>query len=109
MYLNIYECSQAYGGPEEGGWWYNCRELIESSSVENLVKAQNTVKILNERFGNNRGEYKMGHNEFDGADDNGVADDSFLMRGGLWGHSEMVARIEKKPGRNHPSVAPHYE
>lgn len=22
LWLTIYECEQAYGGPEEGGWWY---------------------------------------------------------------------------------------
>ena len=22
-YLNVYEVTQQYGGPEEGGWWYN--------------------------------------------------------------------------------------
>lgn len=23
-YVNIYVCDRAYGGPEEGGWWYDC-------------------------------------------------------------------------------------
>ena len=23
MYVNAYEVTRHYGGPEEGGWWYN--------------------------------------------------------------------------------------
>lgn len=25
----IFLCDRAYGGPEEGGWWYDCGEPIE--------------------------------------------------------------------------------
>jgi hypothetical protein len=30
VYLNTYETWQAYGGPEEGGWWYECGEPVQS-------------------------------------------------------------------------------
>jgi len=30
VYLNTYETYQAYGGPEEGGWWYECGEPVQS-------------------------------------------------------------------------------
>lgn len=30
VYLNTYETYQAYGGPEEGGWWYQCGEPVQS-------------------------------------------------------------------------------
>lgn len=26
--LAIYEIDRAYGGPEEGGWWYDCGQLV---------------------------------------------------------------------------------
>ena len=29
-YVNVYEVSQCYGGPEEGGWWFTAGELIET-------------------------------------------------------------------------------
>lgn len=32
-YVNVYEVSRHYGGPEEGGWWYNHAEPIASSPV----------------------------------------------------------------------------
>jgi hypothetical protein len=30
VYLNTYEVWQAYGGPEEGGWWYDCGSPVQS-------------------------------------------------------------------------------
>ena len=30
VYLNTYETYEAYGGPEEGGWWYTCGEPVQS-------------------------------------------------------------------------------
>jgi hypothetical protein len=32
-YINVYEVSSEYGGPEEGGWWYNYYEPIKSIPV----------------------------------------------------------------------------
>jgi len=32
-YVNTYECGRAYGGPEEGGWWYDYGKPIEKSIV----------------------------------------------------------------------------
>lgn len=38
IYLNTYETWQAYGGPEEGGWWFECGTPVQSLKVseENL-------------------------------------------------------------------------
>lgn len=30
VYLNTYETYQAYGGPEEGGWWFECGTPVQS-------------------------------------------------------------------------------
>lgn len=30
VYLNTYEVHQAYGGPEEGGWWFDCGTPVQS-------------------------------------------------------------------------------
>lgn len=27
-YVNVYEVSRAFGGPEEGGWWYDTGNLL---------------------------------------------------------------------------------
>lgn len=30
VYLNTYEQWEAYGGPEEGGWWFTCGTPLQS-------------------------------------------------------------------------------
>jgi hypothetical protein len=30
IYLNLYDVGQAYGGSEEGGWWYSVGEYLET-------------------------------------------------------------------------------
>lgn len=30
VYLNTYETWEAYGGPEEGGWWFECGTPVQS-------------------------------------------------------------------------------
>lgn len=45
VYLNTYEVYQAYGGPEEGGWWYECGTpvqsiLLSSDDYEEWVESQ---------------------------------------------------------------------
>lgn len=35
VYLNTYETWQAYGGPEEGGWWYECGTPVQSMLISN--------------------------------------------------------------------------
>jgi hypothetical protein len=29
FYVNVYDLSRHYGGPEEGGWWYDAGDVIE--------------------------------------------------------------------------------
>jgi hypothetical protein len=33
-WVNVYEVTRHYGGPEEGGWWYDWYECIDSVEVE---------------------------------------------------------------------------
>ena len=46
LYVNCYMIDQAYGGPEEGGWWYTVGRPVESRLAENDVEAED---ILAER------------------------------------------------------------
>src|SRR4051794_29723324 len=32
-YVNVYEVDRAYGGAEEGGWWFDTGQAIESRHV----------------------------------------------------------------------------
>ena len=34
LYLNAYAVTRHYGGPEEGGWWYNSGEPLASIPID---------------------------------------------------------------------------
>jgi len=42
MYLNVYAVTRHYGGPEEGGWWYNWYTHILGICVTNLDGIEKT-------------------------------------------------------------------
>ena len=33
FYVNKYEIGRAYGGPEEGGWWFNYGQFMECEAM----------------------------------------------------------------------------
>lgn len=39
IYVNVYLVERCYGGPEEGGGWYDAGEPIESRAVDTLQEA----------------------------------------------------------------------
>lgn len=42
VYVNVYEVTRRFGGQEEGGWWYNWYECLETVSC----KAKYTDEIV---------------------------------------------------------------
>jgi hypothetical protein len=36
-FVNVYLIDRAYGGPEEGGWHYECGEAVRSTQVRNTT------------------------------------------------------------------------
>ena len=48
-WVTAYEVTRHYGGPEEGGWWYDRYDPIESNEVAD-EEAQATRKMLRERY-----------------------------------------------------------
>jgi hypothetical protein len=41
--LAFYEVDRAYGGPEEGGWWYDCGQLVRIITTERTVTRANAL------------------------------------------------------------------
>lgn len=39
LYLNVYETDRSYGGPEEGGWWYNTGNPLGSQPFAAEIEA----------------------------------------------------------------------
>ena len=108
-YLNIYELAQAYGGPEEGGWWYTYGEPVESTAVINLQQSIKTCDNLNDKFRKFKSGYAMGLCDHEGVDPDGYGDDNYLIRGGTWGDKKLRARIEDNPAEAFPQERPRYE
>jgi hypothetical protein len=43
----VYDCNRAYGGPEEGGWWYDCGSRI-NETVETFYSEKKAIACWNE-------------------------------------------------------------
>ncbi len=48
--ISIYGVSQGYGGPEEGGWWYDHKDLIHQIPIKGLRKAYRRWKELKRMY-----------------------------------------------------------
>jgi hypothetical protein len=50
----VYVCDQAYGGPEEGGWWYDTGERIDETircfEEGDYPQIKNYVEMLERRY-----------------------------------------------------------
>ena len=111
FYVNVYEIGQAYGGPEEGGWYYDVGTPIKclgGYSSRDVAKDK-AVRVDRNKFSEGCDEYKMGYGPWDGCDDDGNPDDAYLTRGGEWGESEVAVYVEKHPPRIFPQERPYYE
>lgn len=49
-YVNAYDVDRAFGGHEEGGWWYDTQEPISSVKVRNVDQAIDAVDWLDEQW-----------------------------------------------------------
>jgi hypothetical protein len=49
-YVNVYSISQGYGGPEEGGWWYNVGEPVTSVRCDTHTEAETMADILRKKY-----------------------------------------------------------
>lgn len=112
-YLCVYRRHQCYGGPEEGGWWYD-RDVLESHiafpSREVAEKWLEKAKALAEDI--NRSEAPQRHTAMASLPDIETAyhPEGFIPRG--WGDGgEVWVAIEKTLGAsdNSKEPRPHYE
>lgn len=85
VFVNVYEVDRIYGGPEEGGWWYNAGTVVESIEVA-ASEADALAAELEKDFPNTG---RVG---------------SVLYRGG-----DYRVCIEDEEGKDYPEETPHYE
>lgn len=86
MHVNVYAVTRHFGGPEEGGWWYDVGELVED--VETTLEEAEAVKA----------ELAQKHADVQDGD-----------RHSACGGTDLQVEISEEPGRNWPEHTPHYE
>ncbi len=86
FYVALVSSDKAYGGPEEGGWYFDTQEVIEQVAVSSLASMCAIVQDMMNRY-TNAGKHRP---------------DSVLCRG--W--YEILVRT--KPVMQEPRLRPHY-
>lgn len=84
-YVNVYSIDRAYGGPEEGGWWYDTGQVIISALCPDPDQAKLVADALRETFP------RTGK--------------SSSVNGG----EDYAVEISDKPGTDFPTERPHFE
>jgi len=49
-FVNVYDISQHYGGPEEGGWWYDWHQCVCTVEALDAADVAVVVEFLEKRF-----------------------------------------------------------
>ena len=91
-FVNVYLIDRAYGGPEEGGWYYEVGEFSDGEAFpdereEDIQRALNQAKARCDDYNENRNS----------------------DIGSVLSEGRYVVRVENHPGENFPDVKPHYE
>ena len=87
-YVNVYLVEQAYGGPEEGGWWYEVGEPVKTmpTRAHYLAKLRTRVGDWCDRMNSTRPPMYS------------------VASTGVY-----VSVVEDNPARGYPSERPYYE
>lgn len=59
FFVNVYQLDRGYGGPEEGGWWYDYEYPIESVKCKRGRQALRLTAALSRRYVNNGNRYSV--------------------------------------------------
>ena len=87
VYVNAYRITRHYGGPEEGGWWFDCGEPLGSLPCTSQREARAQVDEMQAKF-----------NHLAEGDINSVL-----------GGAEIRVYIEEEFARFYPETRPTYE
>ncbi len=87
VYVNAYRITRHYGGPEEGGWWFDCGEPLGSLPCTSQREAKSKVDEMRAKFAHLA-----------------EGDINSVLEG-----AEVHVYIEEKFARVFPETRPHYE
>jgi hypothetical protein len=86
--VNVYLVDRAYGGPEEGGWWYDTGELLRVFPVERKYADALRDEIAKRDEFSNEGRRPIS---------------SVASTG------QYRVTVSDEPGESYPTTTPHYE
>ena len=105
VWVNVYNCSQGYGGSEEGGWWYTEGVFEESHKVFTQEELEATQAILEARYELFEGRY-LYEDQYDHPLFDRDRNSPYSATGtGFW----FSIRIQDHAAKNFPEERPHYE
>jgi hypothetical protein len=88
-FVNVYSVTRRYGGPEEGGWYYDVGEVLASVPVTTDEDEASERRRLLVLFGP---DYEDERSRFS-----------------VLGGANLEIYIEEHVGRDFPATTPHYE
>lgn len=91
VYLNCYMVRREYGGAEEGGWWFDAGEPVESVRYANMKEASAAMA------------------EFEKKWNQANIDEDYIDIGSVRSNGEYQVRMEYKFAEAYPTEKPHYE
>lgn len=86
-WVGVYEVDQGYGGPEEGGWWYEVGEVKQVAAASSYEEAQDIANKLREEW----------------VDESRVPTYSVIYSGGNY-----AVRVKGSYPKDYPQRVPHY-
>jgi len=114
LFVNVYDQNEAYGGPEEGGWYYTQGRFLEGVPASSPQQAEEIRERLKAKYsGENDSRRPAGsimlhdpHTEIpDDWEPTSQADDESHV----YYEGKIVVRIEDRPGKDFPEERPYYE
>jgi hypothetical protein len=90
MWVNAYSIVQCYGGPEEGGWWFDAGECLASIPCTSDEQVNEAIDRLSGMY---QAEYSAYHKRSTSTGD-GI---------------DLAICVEDSKGSAYPEQRPHYE
>ena len=87
LYVNTYEVDRVYGGPEEGGWWFNTYSPVASRRVYGERQARQWMIKLESQ----------------------LVEPEISLYSVMYAGGKQVVFIESHPATHQPKERPHYE
>ena len=118
IYVSIYSKERAYGGPEEGGWWYDDYTLEKTKKFLDAEEAELFAERLNEEIGlwtemaGGNGTSSQGMVDYpdpSGGDPMYDHSDSDIPLGFATGDKTYFATVEDTQGSLQRTERPRYE